>query len=149
MLCYYSNNNNSKLGTRLELNYFRFKFAFKNTIPCGFDLTCNPLHCKRFVYLQVIKIYTTACSDILPTKDKLFKKHITLDPLGPICYLEVESIGHTLWSYPSAQDVWAECSTKIQKSLSVATNFMSIMDRMLERCLVEEVQLAVLVARQI
>jgi hypothetical protein len=24
--------------TRLGLNYFRFKFAFKNTIPCGFDL---------------------------------------------------------------------------------------------------------------
>lgn len=35
-----------------------------------------------------------ACKNILATKDNLFKKHITNDPLCPVCDLEVETIGH-------------------------------------------------------
>jgi ribonuclease HI len=90
-----------------------------------------------------------ACSEILPTKDKLFKKNITQDPLCPICCNEVETTGHILWSCPSAQEVWAECSIRVQKCCSDAPDFMSVMDILIGRCSVEEVQLAVLVARQI
>jgi hypothetical protein len=105
--------------------------------------SCSNIDSNKLLWKAIpraaISFLSKACSDILQTKDKLFKKHITLDLLCPICYLEVESIGHTLWSCPSTQNVWAECSTRIQKSLSVATDFMSITDRMLERCSVEEV----------
>jgi hypothetical protein len=48
-----------------------------------------------------------ACSKILPTKEKLFRKKVTQDPLCPICCLEVETIMHALWECPSAKDVWA------------------------------------------
>jgi ribonuclease HI len=90
-----------------------------------------------------------ACSEILPTKDKLFKKNITQDPLCPICCREIETTCHILWSCPSAQDVWGECSLRIQKCHSYAPNFMSVMGILIERCSAEEIQLAVLVARQI
>jgi hypothetical protein len=43
-----------------------------------------------------------ACSDIIPTKEKLYNKKITLDPLFPICNLEIETTVHALWSCPSA-----------------------------------------------
>jgi hypothetical protein len=36
------------------------------------------------------------CSDIHPTKEKLFQKHITLNPLCLICCLEVEIVMHAL-----------------------------------------------------
>jgi hypothetical protein len=75
-----------------------------------------------------------ACSDILPTKDKLFKKNITQDPLCPICCLETETVCHILWSCPLAQDVWAECAVKIQKSHSYASNFMCVMGRLIDKC---------------
>lgn len=90
-----------------------------------------------------------ACSDILPTKEKLFKKHITLDPLYPICNLEVEMAGHILWSCPSARDIWFKCTIKVQKSPSEAADFMSILELLMDRTTMEELQLAVIVARQI
>jgi hypothetical protein len=90
-----------------------------------------------------------ACSEILPTKEKLFRKHVTQDPLCPICCLEVETIMHALWDCPSAKDVWAECPSRLQKCSHVAADFMSLMDYLLERCTAEEVKLGVIVARQI
>ena len=38
LLIFHSNNNLSKFGTRLGLNYFKNKFIFNNTIFCGIDL---------------------------------------------------------------------------------------------------------------
>jgi hypothetical protein len=90
-----------------------------------------------------------ACNEILPTKGKLSQKHVTSDPLCPICCLETETTGHILWTCASAQDVWAECPRRIQKCHGEATDFMSIMEQLLSKCSTEEVQLAVLVARQI
>jgi hypothetical protein len=69
-----------------------------------------------------------ACSDILPTKEKLFQKHVTPDPLCPICSLEVETVMHALWECPSAKDVWAECPIRFQKCSYAAADFMSMMD---------------------
>jgi hypothetical protein len=90
-----------------------------------------------------------ACSGILPTKEKLHKRKITSDPLCPICNLAIENTVHALWSCPSAQDVWADYSKRIQKSSCEAVDFMGIMEWLLDTCSVEEVQMATLVARQI
>jgi hypothetical protein len=38
-----------------------------------------------------------ACSGILPTKDKVYKRKISSDPLCPICCTEEETIVHSLW----------------------------------------------------
>lgn len=99
---------------------------------------------------RAVKVFLRkTCSEILPTRDKLFNKSNTPDPLCPIYNLEVETTGHILWSCPSARDVWTECSRKIQKSSSIEMDFMSIMENMLAKSAAEELQLAVIVARQI
>ena len=55
---------------------------------------------------RVVKTFLwQACTNILPTKKLLFKRHIMADPLCPICGLEIESIGHILWACPSAKDI--------------------------------------------
>jgi hypothetical protein len=54
-------------------------------------------------------------NNILPTKENLYKKKITQDPLCPICGLFSESVGHILWSCSSSVAVWQECSRRIQK----------------------------------
>jgi hypothetical protein len=81
------------------------------------------------------------CSDILPTKEKLFQKHITTDPLCPICNLKVETMVHALWGCSSSKDVWTDCSIRLQKCLFVVDDFMSLMEQLLKRCTAEEAQL--------
>lgn len=99
---------------------------------------------------RVVKMFLwKACSNILPTKEKLFKKHITHGPLCPICSLEIETIGHIFWSCPSARDLWTECRHKIYKSTSDENDFMSIMEKLMERASVEKMQMVAIVARQI
>ena len=50
-------------------------------------------------------ILLQACNNILPTKENLCKRKITDDPLCPMCRLEVETVGHALWSCSAACDV--------------------------------------------
>jgi hypothetical protein len=56
---------------------------------------------------------------------------------------------HILWSCLSAQDVWEECSVRIQKSHSSAIDFLSIMGSLIDKCSNEELQMAILAARLI
>ena len=56
---------------------------------------------------------------------------------------------HALWECPSAKDVWAKCPTWFQKCSYVATDFMCMMEYLLEQCMAEEMQLGEIVARQI
>lgn len=76
---------------------------------------------------RVVKMFLCqACNDILPTKERLFKRHITLDPLCSICGLETETLRHILWSCPFAKDVWLEYDPQIQKSTSDVNDFILI-----------------------
>ena len=45
--------------------------------------------------------------------------------------------------------MWTECPIRFQKCSYIAANFMSMMEYLLEWCMAEEVQLGVIVARQI
>ncbi|XP_059437026.1 uncharacterized protein LOC132170149 [Corylus avellana] len=56
----------------------------------------------------VLMFLWNACHNILPTRENLYRRGILQDPLRLICWLETESLGHTLWSCASAQDVWLE-----------------------------------------
>ena len=67
------------------------------------------LNCPRVVHLFLWK----ACNNILPTKANLFKRGVTQDDKCPICNLEMESVGHSLWSCQAANDVWLECPMQI------------------------------------
>lgn len=46
-----------------------------------------------------------ACSDILPTKDNLFKRGISNDSMCPICGSVPETVGHAIWTCPATKDV--------------------------------------------
>jgi len=52
-------------------------------------------------------------NELLSTKANLYKKHITQDPVCPICLQESEDVFHILWSCKSSMAVWQE--RKFQK----------------------------------
>jgi hypothetical protein len=70
------------------------------------------------------------------------------DPLCIMCGIEPDTPGHILWSCPSAQDVWLECKGKFQKCLSGEVGFMELLEKLLQRLDVEQMQLVVTVTRQ-
>jgi hypothetical protein len=90
-----------------------------------------------------------ACNDTSPTNERLFKRHITQDPLCPIYGLETETIGHILWSCTSARDVWLECTSQIKKSTRDEIDFIFIMKKLFERLNADQMQLVAMVARLI
>lgn len=99
---------------------------------------------------RVVKMFLwQACNNILPTKENLFKRKITDDPLCPICWKKVETVGHVLWSCSNARDVWLECSTKIQKCTSDEDAFLNILEKLLGRLEEMEIEKVVCIARQI
>ena len=85
--------------------------------------------CPRVIQLFLWK----ACNNILPTKENLFKRAVTQDDKCPICILELETIGHSLWSCPTAKDVWMMCPPRIQKSPSDEVDFSTIFVRLVEQ----------------
>ena len=103
------------------------------------------LKCPRVLHLFLWK----ACNNILPTKENLSKRAVTLDDKCLICNLETETIGHSLWSCPTAKDVWMECPSRIQKSPSEEDDFSAIFIHLVERLQVDELQMLVFVAQQI
>jgi hypothetical protein len=103
------------------------------------------LNCPRVVHLFLWK----ACNNILSTKANLSKRGVTQDDKCPICNLEMESVGHCLWSYQAAKDVWLECPMRIQKCACDEDDFLSIFTRLMERLTYEEMRLVAFIVRQI
>jgi hypothetical protein len=103
------------------------------------------LNCPRVVQLFLWK----ACNNILPTKANLSKRGVTQDDKCPICNLEMEFVGHYLWSCQAAKDVWLECPVRIQKCPCDEDDFLSIFTRLVERLTNEELRLVAFIARQI
>ena len=99
---------------------------------------------------RVIKMFLwQACNNILPTKERLFKRHISEDPLCPICGLVTETVAYILWSCPSAKDIWVECNSKIHKCTSDKVDFLYILENLMTRLDDDQMQLMVTVAWQI
>lgn len=46
------------------------------------------------------------CSNILPTKDHLYKKHILPDPFCLFCQVCPEDTWHALWTCPASMAFW-------------------------------------------
>jgi hypothetical protein len=67
---------------------------------------------------RAIKMFLwKACSNIMPTKESLFKRKITDDPCCPICGVGTETIGHIIWSCTAARGMYGwrtrSCSTNV------------------------------------
>jgi hypothetical protein len=55
------------------------------------------------------------CSNALPTKVALHRRHIVSDPVCPVCLQCSKSHWHMVWECPASVAVWQECSRPIQK----------------------------------
>jgi hypothetical protein len=71
------------------------------------------------------------------------------DSLCPICKQEGESVEHILWTCESARDVWAECSSKLQKCATMEATFASLFTELADRLDDDEMQMVGVVARLI
>jgi hypothetical protein len=98
----------------------------------------------------VVRVFLwKACSNILPTKINLIKKGIVEDSLCPICKQEGESVEHIIWTCESARDVWAECSSKLQKCATMEVTFANLFTELADRLDADEMQKVAVVARLI
>jgi hypothetical protein len=66
-----------------------------------------------------------------------------------VVWYVAESIDHILWSCPSTKDVWTECSPKVSKFSSEATDFINIITQMMARVDEDEMQLIATISRLI
>lgn len=85
---------------------------------------CSSVQERTKVLKHVWKLKTTGvvknflwklCSNALPTKDLLLRRHIVSDSTCPMCLTNPEIAWHMLWSCPAVVSVWLECSRRLQK----------------------------------
>ena len=89
-----------------------------------------------------IKIFGwRVCQNILPTKDALFRRKITEDGGCEVCKGETESVLHMLWECRVAQDVWAGCLGKLQKSVLRHWDVMQLFEDMMDRLPTDDIEL--------
>lgn len=79
----------------------------------------------------------------------LFHRGVVQEARCPICENDVETAELILWNCPEAQDVWSCGPKRIQKCSATGSTFPKIVESLMERCEVEDVEWAVMVARKI
>jgi hypothetical protein len=89
------------------------------------------------------------CKNILPTKDNPMRWKVTQEACCLICNGSVEMAKHILWECPSAQDVWGGSKIIFQKSLCVGENFMGVLEYLMGKCSVMELELVGVIASRI
>ena len=81
-----------------------------------------------------------ACLGILPTYEMLHQRHMRDNGLCPGCTQVIESVAHSLWTCPVANDVWAESVLKLQKWDRFINSFCDLMGAVQDRLFVEEAE---------
>jgi hypothetical protein len=71
------------------------------------------------------------------------------DPSCPCCSLAVETVIHSLWSCPAAEDVWGDHFSCFKKCSSLQICFMHLLDYCFRNYDKEKVELLLVVARNI
>jgi hypothetical protein len=90
-----------------------------------------------------------ACQNLLPTRDNLYKRKVIQDPICPCCGLEVETVIYSLWSCPTAKDVWGDNLSCFQKCSSSQISFLLFLDFCFRIYDKEKVELLLVVARNL
>ncbi|KAK9988414.1 hypothetical protein SO802_028653 [Lithocarpus litseifolius] len=87
-----------------------------------------------------------ACHDILPTRRNLKKKRVLLDELCPLCSRVQESTIHALRECEAAQDIWHGSARALQKCGTGQTDFITLLEYLLDRMEKTEVELMIVQA---
>ena len=82
------------------------------------------------VPLKVRMFLWRACSNCLPTRDKLHQRRVNVDTWCEFCLQQTETVHHILWECPFAQNVWALFSGQTQKCNNVASDFFILFRQM-------------------
>jgi hypothetical protein len=90
-----------------------------------------------------------ACQNLLPTRDNLYKRKVIQDPICPCCGLEVEIVIYSLWSCPTAKNVWGDNLSCFQKCSSSQIRFLLFLDFCFRIYDKEKVELLLVVARNL
>ena len=78
-----------------------------------------------------------ACCNILPTRVNLSKKRIIEDNRCEACKIEPETGVHALWNCGVVQDIWAGCSTHLQKCRGGYEDMVQLMEDLISRLSIE------------
>ena len=82
-----------------------------------------------------------ACHDILPTAVNLTRRRVVQEDKCSVCTIESESSIHALWDCATAQDIWAGSVRKLQKFKHGQSDLLQLMEELLERLSLEEMEL--------
>jgi hypothetical protein len=75
-----------------------------------------------------------ACHEILPTRDNLCSRKITMESSCPICVQEPETTIHALWTCLAARDVWCVGEKFFQKSSIGGPTFLKLVEELIRIC---------------
>ncbi|XP_075636558.1 uncharacterized protein LOC142608763 [Castanea sativa] len=81
------------------------------------------------------------CLDIQPTHVNLARWKILADDRCGVCLQAKESGYHVLWECGLAQDIWAGCSSRLQKGTSSYEDMLQLVEHMQQRQTDEELEL--------
>ncbi|KAL4610617.1 hypothetical protein ACB092_08G063900 [Castanea dentata] len=87
-----------------------------------------------------------ACHDISPTQMNLKKRRIITEDACPICTRCQESALHALRDCVVAQDVWARSIKIMQKSAHGQTDILQLMEYLMDRLALEDLELVLVLA---
>ncbi|XP_059453388.1 uncharacterized protein LOC132183934 [Corylus avellana] len=90
-----------------------------------------------------------ACHDLLPTRNNLVRKKITIDPMCLICGREVETTFHIIWACSSLMDVWSGGSRTFQKFIPLSSDLLLLAEGIYQKCEREEFTIFVETLRKI
>ncbi|KAL0005392.1 hypothetical protein SO802_012953 [Lithocarpus litseifolius] len=80
------------------------------------------------------------CHDILPTRRSLKKKRVLSEDLCPFCSRFQISTIHVLWECTAAQDIWHGSARALQKCGIGQTDFVALLEYLLDRLEKTEVE---------
>jgi hypothetical protein len=104
----------------------------------------------RFQVPRAVQLFLwRACNDILPTKEKLFKRKVVIEPGCPTCGMEIKTTIHSLWWCRAAPAVWTECSGCLQKCAIESGDFLTIFEQLSNRLDREELELIAMITQNI
>lgn len=97
--------------------------------------------CKLEIPNKVKVFGWKACNEILPTKMNLAKRRIIADAVCLICTRFQEIAMHVLWGCDAAQDVWTGSSKSLQKGNHGMIDTFQLLEYLMERLALEDLEL--------
>jgi len=98
--------------------------------------------------LGALKLFLwKVCNNALPTKENLYRRKITKDPLCPVCESKAETIWHVLWECRASMGVWQESNKRIHKLILEESDGLGLVSQFITKLDHESLLEALSVAR--